>query len=169
MKTLYFFVAMMLLAPLFSDAQEVIHTKRRRTGKTVKDSLQMSCLLNDAVEAPPKKAAYSIGVQQPLLRITSVTDSLVKSGLTGTVSIVQADGKGKMEVVYYFQDYYVWISGLSKANVVKNQKVQPTDVIGTLKPGDVLDILVTDFDTEVDPRKYIKCVIQPPTIVQAAK
>ncbi len=169
MKTLYFFVASMLLAPLFSDAQEVIHTKRRRTGKPVKDSLQMSCLLNDAVEAPPKKKAYDLGVEQPLLRISSTTDSLVKAGLNGVVSIVQSDGKGKMEIVYYFRDYYVWVSGLTKANVVKNQKVQPNDVLGILKPGDILEVLVTDYQTEVDPRKYIQCVIQPPTTTQATK
>lgn len=161
-KTLYFFVALVILVPVCTHAQNVIHTQRRRTGKPVKDNLQISCLLQNAVEAPPKKQAYDLGVQQPLLRISSTTDSLVKAGLNGVVNFVQSDGKGKMEVVYYFQDYYIWVSGLSKVNVVKNQKVQPNDVIGTLNPGEILEILVTDYDTEVDPRKYIQCVIQPP-------
>jgi hypothetical protein len=169
MKTLYFFIAILLFVPLCSDAQELIHTKRRRTGKPVKDSLQMTCLLQDAVEAPPKKKAYEMGVEQPMLRMTSTTDSLVKAGLTGTVSIVQSEGKGKMEVVYYFQDYYVWVSGLSKVNVVKNQKLKPDDIIGTLSKGDVLEIIITDYDTPVDPKKYINCGLQAVTTQEAKK
>ncbi len=169
MKTLYFFVAMLLLAPLCSDAQDVTHTKRRRTGKQVKDSLQMTCLLQDAREAPPKKKAYEMGVEQPMLRLTSTTDSLVRAGLTGVVSIVQSEGKGKMEVVYYFQDYYVWVSGLSKVNVIKNQKLKPDDVIGTINKGDVIEIIITDFDTPVDPKKYINCALQPATTLEGKK
>lgn len=169
MKTLYFFIAMLLLAPLYSDAQDLTHTKRRRTGKQVKDSLQMTCLLQDAAEAPPKKKAYEMGVEQPMLRLTSTTDSLVRAGLTGVVSIVQSEGKGKMEVVYYFQDYYVWVSGLSKVNVVKNQKLKPDDIIGTINKGDIIEIIITDYDTPVDPKKYINCGLQPVTTLEGKK
>ena len=122
-----------------------------------KDSLQLSCPLNDAVEPAAEKPPYSLGVPQPKLILTSPSDTTVKACTSGTVTNVMRDEDGKWEVMFNNKDYYFWYSGLSKTNVRKGQKLQNGQGIGIIKPGDKIELMVYDFETPVDPKKYLNC------------
>jgi hypothetical protein len=46
---------------------------------------------------------------------------------------------------------------LSKVAVRKDQKVKTGDTIGHLLPGQKIELLLYDFETPVDPKKYMNC------------
>jgi uncharacterized protein YfaP (DUF2135 family) len=122
-----------------------------------KDSLKLSCPLNEAVEPPAEKQAYSLGVEQPKIILTSASDTTVKACINGTVTNIMRDEEGKWEVMFNNKDYYFYYSGIAKVKVVKGQKLQGGDAIGIIKPGDKIELMVYDFETPLDPKKYLNC------------
>src|SRR5258705_9745147 len=117
-----------------------------------KDSLKLSCPLNEAVEPPAEKQPYSLGVPQPKLILMSLSDTTVKACINGTVTTVMRDEDGKWEVMFNNKDYYFWYSGLSKTKVIKGQKLQNGEAVGIIKPGDKLELMLYDFETPIDPK-----------------
>ncbi|MBC7948235.1 MAG: hypothetical protein H7Y42_10180 [Chitinophagaceae bacterium] len=117
----------------------------------------LSCPLNQAVEPPAEKQPYSLGVAQPKIILTSATDTLAKAVISGTVTNVMRDEDGKWELMFHNNDKYFWYSGLSKVIVSKGQKLKNGDPVGVLKAGDKLELMLYDFETPVDPRKFLRC------------
>lgn len=122
-----------------------------------KDSLKLSCPLNEAVEPPKEKQPFSLGVEEPKIILTSATDTTVKACISGTVTNVMRDEDGKWEVLFHNKDYYFYYSGIGKVKVAKGQKLQRSDAIGIIKPGDKIELMVYDFETPLDPKKYLNC------------
>ncbi|MEI9808164.1 MAG: M23 family metallopeptidase [Bacteroidota bacterium] len=123
-----------------------------------KDSLKLlSCPLNEAVEPPAEKPAYSLGVEQPKIILTSASDTTVKACINGTVTNVMRDEDGKWEVMFNNKDYYFYYSGITKVKVAKGQKLQGGEAIGIIKPGDKIELMIYDFETPLDPKKYLNC------------
>ena len=122
-----------------------------------KDSLKLTCPLNEAVEPPAEKQAYSLGIEQPKIILMSATDTIVKACLSGTVTTIMRDDDGKWEILFNNKDYYFDYSGIGKVKVVKGQKLQAGDAIGIIKPGDKIELMVYDFETPLDPKKYLNC------------
>lgn len=134
----------MLLMPLSLLAQK-------------KDTLRLNCLLDNPIVALDEKPGINVGAKELKIVLSSTTDTLVKACTDAVISVVQRDEEGKMEIVFFHKDYWFWLSGLSKAVVRKHQKVKTGDVIGHLKPGDKIELLLYDFETPIDPKKYMKC------------
>ncbi|MFC0772739.1 M23 family metallopeptidase [Terrimonas alba] len=122
-----------------------------------KDLPQLSCFLTDPVQHAPEKAAINVGQPEPKIILSSTTDTLVKACIDATISNVQKDEEGKWEIVFYHKDYWFWLSGVSKPSVRKDQKVKTGDAIGILQPGQKLELLLYDFETPIDPKKYMHC------------
>ncbi len=122
-----------------------------------KDSLRLICLLDNAIEAPPEKPGINMGPKEMKIVLSSATDTLVKACADAVISVVQKDEEGKTEIVFYYKNYWFWLSGLSKAVVRKDQKVKAGEVIGHLQPGEKIELLLYDFETPMDPKKYMKC------------
>jgi hypothetical protein len=142
MKTVFPFL--FLLFAFYSSAQKA-------------DSLKLSCPLTNATEPPAEKKSFELGIEQPKMFLTSATDTTVKACINGTVTNVMRDEEGKYEVMFHNKDHYFWYSGLTKATVRKGQKVQNGEAIGTLKQGEKLELMLYDFETPVDPKKYLSC------------
>jgi hypothetical protein len=123
-----------------------------------KDSLKLSCPLNEAVEPPPEKQPYSLGVEELKIVLKSPSDTTVKACISGTITNVMRDDDGTWIVMFNHKDYYFLYSGLSKTTVRKGQKVQNGDAIGMLKPGEKIELQVYDFETPLDPKKYLNCL-----------
>jgi hypothetical protein len=137
-----------LLLPTVSSAQ-----KGRLQPK---DSLILSCILQQATDITPKEKRGD--AQQELkLVLSSNTDTVVKASMDAVISKVQRDQEGKWEIVYYHQDYWFWISGISKVAVKPNQRVKSGQALGYNQPGEPVELLVYDFETPVDPKKYLRC------------
>jgi hypothetical protein len=144
--------ALLLMAAFMSLSLTSLAQKGR---KQVKDSLSISCILLNAKDITPQKRED--GMEELKLVLSSESDTTVRAGMDAVISKVQRTQEGKWEVVYYHQDYWFWMSGISKVTVKPNQKVKAGDAIGINETGEPVELLVYDFETPVDPKKYLKC------------
>ena len=123
-----------------------------------KDSLRLTCLLNDAVEAASVKPGVDIGATELKIVLSSPTDTLVKACADVVISNIQRDGDdGTWEVVFSRKNYWFWLSGLTKVYVKKGQRLKTGEVIGNLETGKRIELLLYDFETPLDPKKYMNC------------
>jgi hypothetical protein len=123
-----------------------------------KDSLRLTCLLNDASEPAPEKQGVDFGSKELKLVLTSSTDTLVKACADVVISTIQKDGDDDTwEMVFNHKDYWFWLSGLTKVVVRKGQKVKSGEILGHLETGKKVELLLYDFETPIDPKKYMKC------------
>ena len=118
---------------------------------------QLDCFLKEAIQHAPEKAAVNAGQAEPKIILSSSSDTLVKACIDATISTVQRDEQGNWEIVFYYKDYWFWLSGISKPSVRKDQKVKRGEPIGILKTGQKLELLLYDFETLIDPKKYMSC------------
>jgi len=123
----------------------------------VKDSLRLSCLLLNANEAVPEKAAIDLGTKELKLILSSLTDTALLAPADGIVSTIQRETDGNYELVYYHNDYWIWISGITKPTVSRNARIKTGQAIGIVNPGQKIELLLFDFETPADPRDYLQC------------
>jgi hypothetical protein len=121
-----------------------------------KDTLHLTCLLNNATEHQEKQG-INLGEKELKIILSSATDTLVKACTDAIISTIQQDEEGKWEIVFNRKDYWFWLSGLSKVTVRKDQKVKTGDTIGHLVAGQKIELLLYDFETPIDPKKYMNC------------
>jgi len=121
-----------------------------------KDTLRLACLLDNATEHQEKQA-INVGQKELKIILSSATDTLVKACTDAVISTIQQDEEGKWEIVFNHKDYWFWLSGLAKPTVRKDQKVKTGDTLGTLLPGQKIELLLFDFETPIDPKKYMNC------------
>jgi hypothetical protein len=123
-----------------------------------KDTLRLTCLLNDVTEQPPEKKGVDLGVKELKIVLSSSTDTLVKACTDAVISTIQKDADdGTWEIVFHHKNYWFWLSGLSQVVVRKDQKVKTGDILGYLDTGKKIELLLYDFETPVDPKKYMNC------------
>lgn len=127
------------------------------------ESLRLKCPLDEAVIIPPPKNAMKYDITDLCIVLTSIPDSIVKACTTGKVTNVMQneDDNSKWEVVifrnYKGKDYYFWYSGLEKIIVRRNEVVQEGQSLGFIKPGANIELLMYDFETPIDPTKFLDC------------
>jgi hypothetical protein len=121
-----------------------------------KDSLRLTCLLNNAM-AHEEKPAVNPGQKELKLILSSSTDTLVKACTDAVISTIQKDEEGKWEIVFNRKDYWFWLTGVSKVTVRKDQRVKAGETIGIIAPGEKIELLLYDFETPLDPKKYMRC------------
>lgn len=147
--------AVLLILLIITICSCDLAAQRRSQVKT--DSVWLSCILLNAKNAPPEKQAYVMDTKELKLAQVSETDTTVKACIDGVVSKVQRDEDGKFEIVFYHNDYWFWLSGVTKAVVKPNQKIKRGDVLGINQTGEKIELLMYDFETPVDPKTYLNC------------
>jgi hypothetical protein len=127
------------------------------------DSIRLSCPLNEAVIAPPPKNAAGVAEGDLCIVVQSKVDTAVKAVINGKVTSVEQnpDEPGKWDIVYFTKfknkDFYFWYTGVGTPIVRRNQVVKEGQPLGFIKPGEKIEMLMYDFETPVDPSKYINC------------
>jgi hypothetical protein len=128
-----------------------------------KDSIRLICPLNDATVVPPPKNAIEFDQPDLCIVLTSVPDTIVKActGARVTNVVKNEDEGGKWEVVifckYKDKEYYFWYTGLEKVIVRRNELLKEGQTIGFIKPSGTIELLMYDFETQVDQTKYLDC------------
>ena len=122
------------------------------------DSLQLSCPLKAGV---PKIVRASDKDYQKSseygVMITSKIDTIVQAIHEASVVLVARTEDTKYDVVLQYKNYSFWYAGVLTPKVRKGAKVKAGDIIGTYKPGDMLELLMFQSEEPVNPRKYLKC------------
>lgn len=89
--------------------------------------------------------------------LTSKTDSIVHAVYGAAVVIVARTEDSRYDVVLQYRGYYFWYAGVLTPTVKTGARVKKGDIIGTYKPGDLLELLMFDQEEPVNPRKFMKC------------
>ena len=127
------------------------------------DSIRLICPLNEATVVPPPKNVIHLDQPDLCIVLVSIPDTIVKAVTVGRVTNVvpSEEEEGKWEVVFYCRfknkEYYFWYTGLSKAIVHKNDVLKEGQPLGYIKSGEKIELLMYDFETPVDPLKYLDC------------
>ncbi|MGZ8557431.1 MAG: M23 family metallopeptidase [Chitinophagaceae bacterium] len=122
-----------------------------------KDSLRLACLLDNVTVHAPEKPAINLGQTEPKIILSSASDTVVKACADVVISTVQRDEEGKWEIVFNHKNYWFWLSGLTKVVVRKDQRIKTGETIGHLETGKKIELLLYDFETPLDPKKYMNC------------
>ena len=122
------------------------------------DSMQLSCPLKAGVSKVIRASDkdYQKSSEYGVI-LTSKLDTAVLAVHDGAVVIVARTEDTKYDVVIQFRNYYFWYAGVLAPKVRQGTKVKTGDVIGTYKPGDMLELLMFQQEEPVNPRKYLKC------------
>ena len=122
------------------------------------DSLQLTCPLKSGV---PKVIRASDKDYQKSseygVMITSKTDTLVQAVHDGAVIIVARTEDIRYDLVIQYKNYFFWYAGILVPKVRQGVRIKAGDIIGTYKPGELLEILMYQQEEPVNPRKYLKC------------
>lgn len=122
------------------------------------DSLQLKCPLvsgtSKTIRASDKDYQKS---SEYGIMLTSKIDTTVQAVHDGAITIVARTEDTKYDVVIQFRNYYFWYAGVLSPKVKQNMKVKAGDIIGSYKPGDMLELLMFQAEEPVNPRKYLKC------------
>ena len=122
------------------------------------DSLQLKCPLLSGV---PKTIRASDKDYQKSseygIMISSKIDTTVQAVHDGAITIVARTEDTKYDVVIQFRNYYFWYAGVLAPKVKEKMKVKAGDIIGSYKPGEMLELMMFQAEEPVNPRKYLKC------------
>jgi len=122
------------------------------------DSLKLSCPLKTG--APKIIRASDKDYQKSSeygVMITSKIDTAVLAVHEASVVLVVRTEDAMYDVVLQYRNYSFWYAGVLTPKVRKGAKVKAGDIIGTYKPGDMLELLMFQSEEPVNPRKYLKC------------
>ncbi len=121
------------------------------------DSIWLKCPLDEAVVVPPPKNIMKFDQPDLCIVLASVPDTVVKACITGRVSNVVQNEDGKWDIVFYYRDYYFWYAGLAKPLVRRGDNLKTGQPIGQIAKGGSLEFLMYNFETPVDPVRYLDC------------
>jgi hypothetical protein len=134
-----------------------------QTGVSDADAPVFACPLRDAKAHVDSAALRLFGSQDLKLIISSQTDSVVKSTADAVITAVQKEADGSYEIVFNFEDFWFWLSGIEQPLVRPQQRIKKGEPIGKLHPGAKLEILLFDFETPADPLEYLPCFPKAPS------
>jgi hypothetical protein len=127
------------------------------------DNIHLICPLNEAIVVLPPKNQIHYDEPDLCIVLVSIPDTAVKAVTSGRVTnVVQNEEEnGKWEVVFFCKfknkEYYFWYSGMTRVIVKRNDVLTEGQPIGYIKPGEKIELLMYDFETPIDPIKYLNC------------
>lgn len=126
-----------------------------------KENVKLICPLNEAVVVPPPKNVIHYEEPDLCVVLQSVPDTVVKSVGTGRVTNTEFTEESNGGVVLFVKingkDYYFWYTGMNKVLVKRNEVVKLGQPLGYVSPGGRIELLMYEFETQVDPTNFLDC------------
>ena len=123
-----------------------------------KDSLRLSCpLTNLVIKDPNKTGPYHYDIVDKKIILVSSTDTSLLCPVDGKIYSVAMGEENKFEIVMYYHDYYIWITGVNSSLVKRNQVVKRGQPLAKITPNQEIEFLLFKNDTPIDPRPYMDC------------
>lgn len=125
------------------------------------DNFRLICPLNDATMVPPPKNAIKYYEPDFCIVLVSIPDTVVKAVYNGKITNIEFDEETNHGVVMFAKinnkDYYFWYTGMKKLLVHRNETVKTGQPLGIVPQGGKIELLMYQFETPVDPTKYLDC------------
>jgi hypothetical protein len=129
-------------------------------GKRIKqlaDTLtNLACPMQNGVMKSPSREGYGYKGDVKMV-VTSATDSLLLSPVDGKIDLISMGDGGKYEVVMHHNEYNLWLTGISNVLAKKNDELKKGQLLGHVKPGDEIELLLFYDEEPVDPKKILAC------------
>jgi len=126
-----------------------------------KDSIRLSCPLDGAVIVPAPKNMGGSTPQDLSIILSSKSDTIVKALTNASVTNIERDDEGKYGVVLFAKfnnkDYYFWYTGMTRLLVQRRNMVKAGQALGHVAAGEKIELLMFQFETAMDPAKYLDC------------
>jgi len=126
-----------------------------------KDNIRLICPLNDAVVVPPPKNQVKFDEPDLCIVLMSIPDTVVKSVGVGRITNTENTEETAYGVVLFSKingkEYYFWYTGMAKLLVRRNDVVKVGQPLGYISPGSKIELTMYEFETPVDPIKYLDC------------
>ena len=127
------------------------------------NTFPLPCPLNDATVVPPPKNAVKFDEPDLCVVLMSLPDTIVKSIGTGRITNTENTEETGYGIVMFAKingkDYYFWYTGMNKLLVKRNDVVKPGQAVGTISPGSKIELTMYEFETPVDPIKFLDCKV----------
>jgi len=120
------------------------------------DSLRLACPVPGAIMQSPSKEGYGYKGDVKVI-LKNAADTLFLAPVDSKIDLITIGEGGKYDIVMHYYNYNIWFTGLSKVLVKKNDKLKTGQPVGTIAPGDELELLLFDDEEPVDPKKYLDC------------
>ena len=125
------------------------------------NTFPLPCPLEEATVVPPPKNAVKFDEPDLCVVLMSIPDTVVKSVGTGRITNTENTEESGMGVVLFAKingkDFYFWYTGMNKLLVKRNDVVKPGTPIGYISPGSKIELTMYEFETPVDPIKFLNC------------
>lgn len=125
------------------------------------DSFKLQCPLNKATIVPPPKNVMHYDQEDLCVVLVSMPDTVVKSVWSGKITNTEFTDESKGGVVLYTKingkDYYFWYTGLTNVIVHRNEIIKAGQPLGFIRPGDQIEMIMYQFETQVDISKFLDC------------
>jgi hypothetical protein len=124
-------------------------------------AFKLICPLDQATVVPPAQNAMRYDVPDLCIVLVSVPDTVVKAVGTGRITNVEYTEESGNGVVLFTRldgkDYYFWYTGLKKVIVRRNDVIKIGQPLGYINPGERIELSMYEFETPLDPLKYLPC------------
>ena len=131
------------------------------TAMAQSDSLKLICPLDDAIIVPPPKNTMKYDIEDLCIVLISRPDSVVKAIGGGRITNTEFTEESANGVVLFSRikgkDYYFWYTGLTTLLVKRNQTVKVGEALGYVTPGQKIELVMYEFETQIDPLKHLAC------------
>ena len=125
--------------------------------KHVTDTLtSLTCPLQHGMMKSPTEEGYGYKGDVKMI-VTSATDTLLVSPADVKIDLINIGEGGKYEIVMHHNDYDIWLLGVSKVSVKKNDVLKKGQILGKVTPGDEIDFLFFNNEEPSDPKKLLDC------------
>lgn len=119
---------------------------------------KLLCPFENGMGREPKEAFTWDPPDKKVIMI-SRTDTTIRSCIDAKVFTINPTEDGRYEMVIYYQDYYFWYYGFTKALVNVNQNVKAGEVLGTYTKGQEMEFRMFKDEEPIDPRPFLECKV----------
>lgn len=117
---------------------------------------KLLCPFENGMGREPKEA-FSWDPPDKKVIMMSKIDTAIRSCIDAKVLSINPTEDGRFELVIYYQEYYFWYFGISKALVNVNQVIKAGQILGTYKFGQEMEFRMFKDEEPIDPRQFLEC------------
>lgn len=119
---------------------------------------KLLCPFEQGMGREPKEAFTWDPPDQKVIMISKV-DTAIRACIDAKVLSINPTEDGRYELVIYYNEYYFWYYGITKALVNINQVIKAGQVLGTYTFGSEMEFRMFKDEEPMDPREFLQCTV----------
>jgi hypothetical protein len=117
---------------------------------------KLLCPFAQGMGREPKEAFTWDPPDKKVIMISKV-DTAIRACIDAKVLSINPTEDGRYEMVIYYNEYYFWYYGITKALVNVNQVIKAGQVLGLYTFGQEMEFRMFKDEEPMDPREFLQC------------